>query len=140
MSDRGVKNLDNEIEELFSSLHFKGTKRPIKVRAASGDAEAQYQLGLKTASTVEGRKLLCLAANQGHGGAQSYMGYSLAGQNRYVLASMWYRLAVSSGYAHAAVANKQIIDKMSFGQVAEGDRLARNWRPNPGSCLENSER
>ena len=77
--------------------------------AEQGEARAQYNVGLMYAN--------------GRGVPQDY-----------VLAHMWWNLAGSNGVkeveAFSAVVNRNIVEKrMTPSQIAEAQRLARNWKP-----------
>ena len=47
----------------------------------------------------------------------------------YVQAHMWYNLAGASGDAEGAKNRDLIAQKMTPAQVAEAQRLAREWKP-----------
>ena len=47
----------------------------------------------------------------------------------YILAHMWYNLAAALGYRHP-IANRDLIARnMTQAQIAEAQRLAREWKP-----------
>jgi len=84
-----------------------GKKPPTNslLRAAdAGDAAAQFELGRKYA--------------QGQGRIQDY-----------VQAYKWLNLAAAGGYRPAAALRDSLVLKMSKDQIGEGQRLAREWRP-----------
>jgi TPR repeat protein len=81
--------------------------RLIRPLADQGDADAQHILGLMY--------------NSGEGVPQDY-----------VIAYMWLTLATASGdevAAGAAVVRERLAKRMSPEQVAEADKLAREWKP-----------
>jgi hypothetical protein len=41
---------------------------------------------------------------------------------------MWYNLAAAQGYVDAVQQRNQLMQKMSPEQIAEAQRLAREWR------------
>lgn len=78
--------------------------RSWRVIAEKGDADAQYNLGVMYAV--------------GNGVPQDY-----------VLAHMWFNLAAAQGDADAAKVRVAITRRMTQEQVAEAQRMAREWRP-----------
>jgi TPR repeat protein len=75
------------------------------------------------------------AAAQGHGSGQSNLGvmYSkgLGVARDPVLALMWWSLAVQNGYVNASKFRDQIAPLLTPEQIAEAQRLAREWKPAP---------
>ena len=47
----------------------------------------------------------------------------------YIQAHMWYNLATSNGQEGAAKDRDLIAEKMPSEQIAEAQRLAREWKP-----------
>jgi TPR repeat protein len=72
--------------------------------AAQGEAHAQYDLGLMYA--------------RGEGMPQDY-----------VRAHMWFNLAAANGNAAAVSSRDVVAGKMTRAQIAEAQRLAREWKP-----------
>ena len=74
-----------------------------------------------------------LAANQGYADAQSDLGVmywdGMGVQKDYVLAHMWLNLAAVQGIERAPKMRDTIEVLMTPGQLAEAQRLAREWRP-----------
>jgi TPR repeat protein len=72
-----------------------------------------------------------LAAEQGHGRAMFIIGrlYHTAHgvPHDLVRAHMWYNLATANGYDDGKKWRDRIADEMSPGQVAEAQKLAREW-------------
>ena len=116
------------------------------IRAAEqGDADAQYNLGVMyydgrgvTQDYAEAVKWYRLAAEQDIAKAQSQLGYMYAnGQGvpqDYVLAHMWFNLAAGrmppGEGRDRVVSNRDLAEKrMTPAQVAEAQRLAREWKP-----------
>jgi len=116
-------------------------------RAEQGDAVAQYNLGLmyKQGKGVpqdykEAVRWYRVAAEQGDATAQ----YNLGGMyhegqgvpQNYIQAHMWYNLAASSTTGEdrerAAKARDRTAEKMTSEQIAEAQRLAREWKPKTG--------
>ena len=72
-----------------------------------------------------------LAADQGHGGAMFVLGrlYHTAHgvPHDLVRAHMWYNLATAHGYDDGKKWRDRLADEMSPSQVAEAQKLAREW-------------
>ena len=103
-----------------------------------GHAGAQSALGLKYASgagvpedDVEAVRLYRLAAEQGHAGAQWLLG-GMYGEGdgvpeNDVLAYMWFRLSADQGNGSALESKEWIEGGMTREQIAEAQRLSREW-------------
>lgn len=115
----------------------KEAVRWYRLAADQGNARAQFNLGLmysKGDGVTQDYKMaaqwVSLAANQGTPEAQELLGSMyFVGQGvpqDYVLAHMWCNLAAASG--HDAIRD-EIAKKMTPLQVAEAQRLAREWKP-----------
>ena len=106
--------------------------------AEQGDAIAQYNLGLMSASgrgvpedDVEAVRWYRLAADQGYATAQYNLG------NRYangegvpeddLLAYMWWNLAAAQGNETAQSNKAQAERRMTREQIAEAQRLSTEW-------------
>ncbi len=124
---------------------YKTALREFRPLAEQGDAAAQFYLGFmyETGQGVaqddaEAVKLYRRAAEQGDADAQNNLGlmyeYGEGVAQDYVQAHMWYSLAASrlpSGKNRdMPVNNRDIVEKrMTPEQVAEAQRLAREWKP-----------
>jgi len=108
--------------------------------ADQGDARAQYNLGLMyqlglgvPQDDQEAAQWCRLAGEQGHAGAQIFLGamYHLGqGVPRDdVLAHMWVNLAAVQGNEGAAKGVEILEKEMTPDQLAEAQRLAREWKP-----------
>ena len=110
--------------------------------ADQGHADAQNYLGLMyldgegvpedyAAAVSWFRK----AAEQGHAIAQTNLGDMYATgrgvAQAYVQAHMWFNLAAAQGDADAIKYRKAAAAKMTPAQIAEAQRLAREWKPKP---------
>ena len=110
----------------------------VRVLAEQGDAIAQYNLGLMSASgrgvpedDVEAVRWYRLAADQGYATAQYNLG------NRYangegvpeddLLAYMWWNLAAAQGNETAQSNKAQAESRMTRDQIAEAQRMATEW-------------
>jgi cytochrome c biogenesis protein CcmG/thiol:disulfide interchange protein DsbE len=71
------------------------------------------------------------AAEQGNADAQLFLGYAYdAGQGvpqDFVLAHMWWNLAAAQGNARASEMRALVAKRMTPAQIAEAQRLAREW-------------
>ena len=47
----------------------------------------------------------------------------------YVLAYMWSNLAAAQGDANAAQTRQLVAEQMTKGQIAEAQRMSREWKP-----------
>jgi hypothetical protein len=111
-----------------------------RLAADQGDAGAQINLGLiysigrgVAQDHAEAVKWYRLAADQGHASAQHNLGSiyfaGLGVAQDYVLAHMWFNLAASQGLEHAFKARHRVAGLMTPDQMAEAQRLAREWKP-----------
>jgi TPR repeat protein len=113
---------------------------PFRAEAEQGDVSAQIMLGILY---DEGRFVLQdyaeavrwyrKAADQGHKGAQALLG-AMYERGRgvhqdYVQAHMWYNLAAAQGSVGAADSRERVEKAMTPAQVAEAQKLAREWKP-----------
>jgi TPR repeat protein len=107
-----------------------------------GDAEAQYRFGEMhrrgqgvPKSFVKALEWYRRAADQGQPRGQHYLGFGyLYGQNLPqdpVLAYMWFSLAAAGGIESDNNVLDQLATKMTPEQIAEAQRLAREWKPQP---------
>ena len=110
----------------------------LRALAEQGDAVAQYNLGLMSASgrgvpedDVEAVRWYRLAADQGYATAQYNLG------NRYangegvpeddLLAYMWWNLAAAQGNETAQSNKAQAESRMTRDQIAEAQRMSTEW-------------
>lgn len=121
---------------------YKEAAKWFSMAADQGNPEAQTCLGLiyKSGQGVnqdykEAIKWLTLAAEQGLPVAQSNLGGMYANglgvKKDYVQARKWYNIAISTSAKKSAGGNKErdtISKKMSARQIAEADRLAKEWK------------
>lgn len=113
--------------------------------ADEGDAHAQFNLGLLYArgegmprSDAEAARWLRSAAEQGHAPAQASLAYLYARgrgvRQDSVQAHLWYTLAASGlppgSDRDQAARNRDIVARgMTRAQIAEAQRLEREWKP-----------
>ena len=108
--------------------------------AEQGHAGAQFKLGLKHATGLDlpqdYRQALAWflkAADQGHAGAQFSLGRQYAlGQGTpkdLAQAHKWYSLAGATGNTEATKLRDALAQQLPSEQMAEAQRLAREWKP-----------
>ena len=117
--------------------------RLYRLAAEQGNIHAQDALGFAYLNGVgvqqdpaEAAKWFRKAADQGDIDAQFHLGgmYELANgvPQNYVLAHMWFDLVAAQGTRQYAVESRERVEKqMSPPQIAEAQKLAREWKPNP---------
>ena len=76
-------------------------------------------------------RLMRPLADQGNITAQTVVGlmYYFNYGGDYVSAHMWFNLAAARGNAFAEMFLKDTADKMTPAQIAEAQKLAREWKP-----------
>jgi len=132
---RGVRQDDPEAAKWF------------RLAADQGDAPSQFNLGVMYGEgqgvpqdNAQAAEWYRLAADHNHAQAQYNLGLWYAqgegGSQDYVSAHMWFNLAASRFPASdtrnrsLAVKNRDVMaGKMSSEQVAEAQKLAREWKP-----------
>ena len=99
--------------------------------------EEQYERGLSL-RTARAERWFCLAANQGHAGAQFKMGELEEKKPIPDLtkAYMWYEIAASKGYSPAESNKENIHALMSRAEISEAKRLAAARKPDMRSCTD----
>ena len=74
-----------------------------------------------------------MAAEQGFDKAQNNLGFmydnGLGVPQDYVQAHLWYNLAAAQGFDLAWENREKVTNKMTPAQLAEAQRLAREWKP-----------
>ena len=76
-------------------------------------------------------RLMRPLADQGEVTAQTVVGllYYFNYGGDYVSAHIWFNLAAAQGHAFAEMFLKDTADKMTPAQIAEAQKLAREWKP-----------
>jgi TPR repeat protein len=104
--------------------------------ADQGRDDAQYQLGhlyYKQNDYAEAAKWFHLAAGQGRADAQSNLGVMYAEGDGvppdYVQAFMWFSLAAAQNHKDAIKNRDSAASLMTPAQMAEAQKLAREWKP-----------
>jgi TPR repeat protein len=110
-----------------------------RLAARQGNATAQFNLALiyangrgvpqNYAEAVRYR----LAADQGDAEAQNNLGLLYAYGNGvtqdYVTAHMWFNLSAAQGDGEAVKSREAVARRMTPAQIAEAQKLAREWKP-----------
>ncbi len=108
--------------------------------ADQGHADAQFSLGSMhdngrgvPQDYKEAAKWYRKAADQGHADAQFFLGFMYANgwgvTQDYVQAHMWYNLGAAQGEKLFEKLRDSLAEKMTPAQVAEAQKLAREWKP-----------
>jgi hypothetical protein len=116
----------------------------LKALAYQGDAKASYEYALRVNDSAEAWKFHCLAANQNHPDAQALVAdhyrYGSDPVERDVLrAYVWFRLAELNGYEGRSASQQKpysevLADELTPSELADGERLVSEWKPNPAEC------
>ena len=104
---------------------------------AQGNLGVMYNEGLSVAQNyVKAAEWFHKAAEQGNAEAQNNLGLMYdEGQGvtqDFVQAQMWYELSAAQGFDKAAVNRDIASEKMTPDQIAEAQRLAREWTEKHG--------
>jgi TPR repeat protein len=121
---------------------YKEAARWFRLAAEQGHASAQFNLGFmydngqgEPQDYKEAVKWDRLAAEQGNEAAQNNLGRmypeGLGVPRDYIQAHMWFNLAGVNNDATAIENRDMVARKMTPGQIAEAQRLAREWKPKP---------
>ncbi len=120
-------------------LDSKEALKWYRLAADQGDPAAQFNLGVMydkgdgvPQDYKEAIQWYRLAADQGTPSAQLNLGFmydkGIGVPQNYVQAYMWYSLAGASGSAKGPNNRDLIAPKMTPAQIAEAQRLAREWK------------
>ena len=123
-----------ELGDYATALHL------ISTLADRGDADAQFNLGLLynkgkgvPQNYAEAMIWFRKAAEQGHPVAKLNLGVMYAEgrgvQQDYVRAHMWFNLSAAQGEQKAVKALDMAERRMTPVQIAEAQKLAREWKP-----------
>jgi TPR repeat protein/transglutaminase-like putative cysteine protease len=118
--------------------------------ATRGESGAQYLLGLTHEVGEDTPRDMLVAASwyrkaaeQGLSSAQNSLGLlyrSGSGvPHDLVQAHMWFNLAATHGDQQAAQNREAVANDMTAQQIADAQKLARDWRPNDGHAAAKSE-
>lgn len=144
-ADQGYVRAQTNIGRMYSNgegvaqNHAEAVKWWLKA-ANQGFAHAQHDVGLMydkglgvTQDYGEAAKWYRLAADQGDGYAQGNLGVlyaqGLGVPQDHVLAYKWFNLAAAAGSQSAANNRDHAARLMTAAQIAEAQKLAREWKP-----------
>lgn len=152
LAEQGNVNAQARLGHMYAS--GEGTKQDwdeavkwYRLAAEQGNAEAQNNLGDMYYSSrglpqddTEAVKWYRLAAEQGNARAQNSLGlkyeFGYGVPQDYVTAHKWFNLAAANasssdpGIRELAILNRDIVaKKMTPDQIAEAQKLAREWKP-----------
>ena len=119
---------------------YVAAEREWRPLAEQGHAEAQTRLGHLYAAGLgvpqddaEAVNWYRKAADQGNALAQIALGFNyfigLGVEQDYIQAYMWGDLAVAQGSEEAIILRKLAASKVTPDEIAEAQKLAREWRP-----------
>lgn len=119
---------------------FTNYMRALRSDAERGDANDQLALGIEYADGLrvpqdyaEAVLWYRRAADQGYLPAQVLLGDTYATgrgvKQDYVQAHMWYNLAAAQGDRLAVQVRDDLAKRMTPDQIAEAQKLAREWKP-----------
>ena len=125
---------------------YAAALREFRTPAEQGDADAQFNLGLmyRKGQGVAQDYALAMkwyrkAAEQGYASAQINLGFMYdKGQGvpqNYIEAHKWFNLAATKGNKAARKNRDNIEKRMTRGQLAEAQRLARSWKPRKNAAV-----
>jgi hypothetical protein len=114
-------------------------------RAASGNANAQYEVGSELSALEDpsarqaSRYWFCLAAQQDHAAAQGELGDlrrdgAEPGSGDLIEAYVWYELSADKGDSKSARARADLAREMPPSAVAQAERRASMWQGDTGAC------
>lgn len=144
-ADQGNADAQYYLGQMFRSGQgilqgYSEAARWFRKAAEQGHVLAQYILGLMNSmgqgvpqDLSEAERWFRKAAEQGHDDAQSNLGVmyitGTAVSRDYVLAHMWFILAAISGNETGRQNRDLLTEQMTPQQIAEAQRLAREWKP-----------
>jgi len=137
----------NDAAAAYKRGDYATAYRLLKLLAEQGNAQARYALGSMyykgegvPQDYAEAMKWYREAAEQGNAFAQNFLGYmyqeGIGVSQDYVMAYMWFNLATLRFTASQKVGREKAIGNrvhvafyMSHAQIAEAQKLAREWKP-----------
>jgi len=145
LADQG----DGDAQYSLGVMHYTGQGVPhdhgeamkwFRKAADQGIASAQHNLGFMyyngqvvPEDYKEAVRWYRKSADQGNASAQSNLGVMYATgygvPEDYVQAHMWFNLAAAQGYDKAKKNRDVFAKKMSVEQIAQAQKLARDWKP-----------
>jgi len=145
LADQGDARAQFQLGRMYASGHglpqdHVAAVSWFRLAAEQGNADAQRNLGIMykrgrgvLTDNAEAAAWFRLAAEQGDPAAQTDLGdmyqEGRGAEQDYVLAHMWYSLAAGQEHEGAARQLRSIGRLMTPEQIAEAERLAREWKP-----------
>jgi len=127
-------------EAAYTRNDYATALRIFRSLADEGDPTAQHRLGVMyerglsvSQDYTQAAEWYRRAADQGYKFAQHALGtmyqtgYGV--QQDYVQAHMWYNLSATQGWGAAAIGRTELERAMTLAQIAEAQKLAREWKP-----------
>ncbi len=137
-----VRSIDTSEMSETSRLQEELRQKELPALAKQGDVEAQFELYMRGGAVKEEWKWLCRSAHGGHAPAQFATGvnYYKWGWDRKstdpIQAYLWYSLSAGNGHRFAKSERDALAKTMTPAQIAEAERLVREWKPDLASCGE----
>ena len=143
LSGAAIAGPPEDADAAYQRSDYATALRLLKPLAEQGFADAQYNLGFlydqgegMTQDYAEAARWYRLAAEQGFADAQYNLGFLYEQgegvKQNYVLAHLWWNLAAARGNENAAKNRDDLAaHKMTLDQIAEAQRMARDWKPTP---------
>ncbi len=139
-AEQGLANAQYLVGNMYVLQDYLEAVKWYRLAADQGLDIAQYALGLMydigenvPQDYAEAVKWYRLAADQGHVSAQYNLGLMYGrgrgGPQNYVHAHMWSNVAAARGMKNAAKYRDEIAQHMTPTQIAEAQKLAREWKP-----------
>jgi TPR repeat protein len=126
----------DDAEFAFEEQHYETALQIWQPPANQGNTQAQFGLGALFSAKkdyIEALKWYRRAADQGYPRAQHHLAFlyfaGLHVPQDYVLSYMWENLAAAQGEMGARESRDRIAADMTREQIAEAQRLARDWKP-----------
>ena len=146
LADRGNATAQDNLGSMYAhgegvAQSFTEAAKWFRLAADQGNATAQYRLGCLydacggTQDYAQAVKWYRRAADQGLAAAQFGLGTmyesGLGVPQDYVLAHMWLNLSAAQGVRAAQLSRDDLAERMTPAQIAEAQKLARDWKPKP---------
>jgi hypothetical protein len=131
------------IEAFWSPDEAEALKmRDQQARAERGDPRAQVDLSFMLGSRGDDKGAwhwICQAASQDYGPAQRWIGKAYfyerwSAPRDLVKAYLWCALAEANEAPCGSLVRTGMADEMTPEQIAEAERLVKEWQPNPAEC------
>jgi hypothetical protein len=145
LADQGVANAQHNLGVMYRDgrgvpQNYSEAVRWFRLAADRGLVDSQFNLGLMydkgqgvPQNDVEALRWYRKAADQGHARAQSNLGVMYADARGvpqdYVRAYKWFNLSAAQGNQNAVKGRDIVSQHMTPAQIAEAQKLAREWKP-----------